>query len=500
MTNAVDVSYRNRAYRAQEFDWQICRDVFEGTAAIRRNRALYVPQNKGEAHDKYERRVNRTRFYNLLEPTVKGLAGMIFRKPPTLDESAGPITVRQSKNVDGEGTHLVVFARELCEAALLLGHAGILVDAPPAPNLNGRAPTKADQAAIGRLPVWVLVRADQIINARKAVDAAGQSYLTLLVIEEEQAEPDGAFGEACLRQWRVFRCDSSAVTWELWQATDAAPTAEKAQIDGGTIPGATRIRFSPFYAGHRKGLLHTKPELLALAETNLDLFATQVDYAYNLHVTNTPIAVFKGRDPKTREQRVGAETGVDLPADPNANAFYLESSGAGLEASRQAQLDQIQRATIYGLQMLAPETRGVEAAQSKIIDQSEKTSRLAVVARRMQDCLEQALVFSAEMTGEPVAGITVNLDITGLTLDAPTLAAYSAMVTQRQLTPRTLWSWMQERGGLPEDFDPDQEEAALDALSAFDDASSTEQPPNAIADPNAAHPGDTETEPMKKAP
>jgi hypothetical protein len=490
----ADVSFRNSAYNDQADARRTCDDVYEGTSAIRRERTLYIPQNPGEDNDKYERRVKRSHFYNMFEPTVQGLVGLIFRKPPVLADGAGPLITAQVENIDGRGTHLAVFSRELAEAAMKSGHAAILVDAPPAPNI-GRKPTKADVARLGNRPTWAMIRAEQVINFREDIRPNGEMYFTLLVVEECIKQPVGDFGEKEMYRWRVFRDDGAGtITWEIWISDTGKRDGAKAKYRNGVIANVTEIPIAPLYAGRRSGTFCSKPPLLSLAELNLDLFAVQLDHRYAMHVSNTPIPIFKGRK-KTPKQPLGAEVGIDLDADANAGAFYLESNGNGLAASRQEQLDLIQRATIFGLQMLAPQTRAIETAQSKIIDQAEKTSRLAVIARALQDALERALGFHSAMIGEPAASVKINLDVSGLTLDAATLTAYTALVTSRIITPRTLYAIMQEAGALPEDFDADAEEQSLDELNAFDAASDPAGDPNPNADPTKIHPADPVADP-----
>ncbi len=481
---------RNGTYRAQEARWEVMNDTYEGTDALRRQGEKYLPKNPKEHPDKYKRRLNRSRFFNMVEPTLHGLTGMVFRKPPTLDDTASPTMQALYENIDGQGTHGVVFLRELMERCLLLGHGGILVDAATAPDLQGRTPMKSDVAALKARPYWVAIQANQIVNFRVDTDANGSTYLGLLVIEECVKKAVGSFGEKEEKQYRVFQRKEAVVTWQLWVEKIVDGKVTYGRDSDGVISHVTEIPFAPLYAGRRLGWFHSKPPLYSLAETNLDHFSVQSDHRHSMHVASVPIMVRKGGKVAGAPVDAGVESGIDINDTPSSNIFYLEHKGIALGATRQELLDLQQRGVSHGLQILAAETRAAETAMAKKIDRAEQDSRLAVAARALQDCAEQALVYTGQMIGEDAADISINLDISGLTLDPQTLATYATMVANGDLTRRTMWTMMQEAGELPEDFDADEEEQALAEQALQARASNPAIPPNPNADPTKTHPAD----------
>jgi hypothetical protein len=92
--------------------------------------------------NEYSVRLQRAAFFNVFRHTITGLAGFVFRIPPTLDEDV-PVVIagKESEdegtetegiweNIDNAGTHGDVFARDLLVDAMIAGHAAILVEYP----------------------------------------------------------------------------------------------------------------------------------------------------------------------------------------------------------------------------------------------------------------------------------------------------------------------------------------------------------------------------------
>lgn len=497
--SADSPDFRNAAHREQADTWRLLDDCYAGTAKLWESMELYFPKGLGERPDRWRSRVKLSRFYNAVEATTHGLTGLVMRKPIALGKDASPNMKLMAENIDGRGTHLEVFARELFERGLLHGHAGILVDAPAAPDLGGRKPTKADAKRLGRRPFFVAYRADQIVNFRVAVRADGREYLSLLVLAEEEEKDVGLFGQVVVKQYRAFRCSEAGdVTFELWEEIQQGRRkSEYQRVDQGPVLHVTEIPFVGFYAGRRLGWFRSRSALLALAEQNLDLYAVQIDHRFAMSLTNRPTLVRKGGGAsKGAKVAVGGEEGIDLPLDANASVAWLEAQGLGLAHSAAEMVMITSRIASLGLQMMSPETRQAETAQAKMLDQADTDSRLAVAARALQDALEQASVYSGQMLGEDGASFRVSLDLSGLTLDGAKIAAYSAMVEKYQISLATFWAILQEGGALPSDFDPKKEEALLDDAAARAIASEPTMPGKGEGDDGEDDPnGDEEGKP-----
>ena len=114
-----------------------------GTQALRESAVISIPQEPAEDPNAWRRRVARAVMPPFLTRLAEQAAGLIMRKPLTLQpkEEGGEVDDYWEafiQDVDGYGTDLDSFARETVYQSLLFGMHGVLVDFPsmqPAENL-----------------------------------------------------------------------------------------------------------------------------------------------------------------------------------------------------------------------------------------------------------------------------------------------------------------------------------------------------------------------------
>ena len=453
------------AYKAMMPNVIVCRDVAKGTTHMRAQAAEYLPQHPAEERQDYIRRLNRAILFNGFGRTIVGLSGMVFRRDPELSDDVPEEIQAHLENVDGEGTHIDVFAKDVFDDALEVGHCGILVDVPqaPKPPPGQKVLSLADERAAGIRPRWVKYAKEDIISGRSKV-IGEQHVLTQLVLRETVQEPVGAFGDAAVERHRVLRrSDAGVVTYELWEQPPGKSEPVIVQEEA-LVTNVSEIPFAVVY-GKRTGLLKSIPPLVDLAWTNVSHYQVQSDHLYALHIASVPIFVLTGVDPKQTVE-VGPNVLIKIP-DPQGDAKYAEHSGAALGQTRQQLMDFKADMAVLGLAMLQHETRAAETAEAKRIDKSEQDSALATAARSLQDALEVALGFHADfMRLESGGSVVVNRDFEKLTLDAATINAYSQMAALEQISIDTMWQILAEGGALPDGFDPETEKDLLEQAQA----------------------------------
>lgn len=453
-------------YEAQEAAWQLIDDLLAGTARMQEMAAKrrYLPKGEGEPASTYALRVLYSELYNGLDTTHKGLTGLVFREPPKLADNIDAATKRDWEDIDLEGTHGDVFARDLFEDGLAFGHAGVLVDV--APN-NGQL-SKAEEAARGIRPYWVKYTADQIINWRTQ-RIGGALEFTLIVLREANVQPKGAFGEAIAPRYRVLRLTMTpgaegtdpvyVPTWELWDPKDPKDLAAGyVQTTNGVFTGVTRIPFKIFYAGRKKGVLVTKPPLGDLATTNLALYRVRSDHRWKQHLVDVPLLVTVGLETK---DGIVIGPGQALQAPMGGDVKWVQpQESTGSQADQQALIAEM---AAQGLAILARESmpRATETAAAHRIDTTQQYSRLEVAARGLQDCLEALLGLQAQYRGTAGGEIQIQMDFEQLTMDPQMLQVISAAQTAGQLSLETLWELMIAGKILPEDFDPELEKQRI---------------------------------------
>src|SRR6185295_18604137 len=111
----------------QLLDLKIVRDCYAGTRAIRDAGQDYLPQEPAEKLKPYRNRLSRAVFWNAYRRAILGYVGMVFRKNPELNDVPAEI-VAEFENVDLQGTHFDVFAKQVFTSALNDGHTYILVE------------------------------------------------------------------------------------------------------------------------------------------------------------------------------------------------------------------------------------------------------------------------------------------------------------------------------------------------------------------------------------
>ena len=493
--------YRAPLYLEMFDRWQLCRDVFMGTEAIRFNSGLtvgaggraYLPQHPAETDDQYQARITRAECFPGFQHSVKGLASIVFRNDPELQDDVPKDIVDLAENIDGNGNHIVIFLRQVFEEAMTVGHAFILVDMPVAPNL-GRRLTAADERALNLTPYWMHISPEQVYSWRTEI-VNGVVTLTQIVIHEQINFIAGVFATGVESRYRVFRFDplTGRVSYEIWvQDASNIPMLSEA----GDVIGVNRIPIVPVYGGMRRGPLHSMPPLLDLAYANISHCQVLTDHRYALYLSSVPLLVFKGRPPQQMvgpdgqplDTTIGPNVAIDV--SENGDVKYVEHSGQALSATRQELKDLEARMAALGLSALQHETRLVMSAESKRMDKTEKDASIAVAARSMLDAAELCLDFTAQFLGYPPGqggSIYLDMDFNVETMDAQTMTALTTMVGQGQLSLYTMWEVLKNRGVLPEDMDEDAE------MERIQGGNMTPVPvPPAVAPP--VEPMDTSTE------
>jgi hypothetical protein len=436
-----------KAYEMMRSAWTMLRDVHAGTHRLRHKASLYLPKSPAEYDEDWKARVQRTEAFNGLRQTIDGLIGMVFRRDPTMGEDTPDELLAHWENIDGAGTHGAVFARRVAEDGLLVGHGAILVDFPDA----NPDRTLADEASAGLRPYWVYYTAEQILSWRTAT-VGGQTVLSQVVLHETVRVPEGAFTEKDVEVYRVFRLeDNGVVAWERWVAGPGRPPAIEAE---GVMGNQTRIPVVPVMIGKGRHVFESTPLLRDLADTVLAHINVRSDHRYSLHKASIPVLVAKGRN-ADEPLVVGVNQVVDVPAD--GDLAYVEHAGTALGATRQELQDLLSEMAAQGLAMLQRETRAAETAEAKRLDKNAADSQLAVVARTLQDAIEQAWVYHAAYLNTEPPSCSVNQDFESLTLGAAEIQTFSQLVTAGQLSLDTMWQMLAEGNVLPRDFDADAE-------------------------------------------
>lgn len=428
-----------------------------GTDAMRKAGTKYLPQEKAESADAYAARISRSWLFNALGKTVADMTGKVFAKEITFGDDVPADIKAMAENIDLTGRHLNVFARDVFADGMKSGIGYIFVDMPPAVKGNdGKAATIAQEQAAGIRPYLTYIRLENLIGWKSTVQA-GAEVLTQIRIRECVTEADGEFHEKEVEQirvvepgkWRTYRKSADTTKSDVWIL-----------YDQGDISLTGKIALVPVYI-NRTNFMCGEPPLQKIAELNIAHWQSSSDQRNILHVARVPILFGAGFDAET-EIEVGASRMIRT-TNENATLEYVEHTGAAIEAGQKDIEKLEQQMQTMGLQLLVDKP-GEKTATGEVRADVKENSPLAMMARALQDALEQAFGFIAEFRGQGAdkgGSIVVNTDF-GIQAGGGTdLQDLQSARSSGDLSRETLWDEMQRRGTLSTAFDPEIEKERL---------------------------------------
>jgi hypothetical protein len=502
----MPVSSLHRNYKYFQKKWLRCRNVVEGSDAVKAGRELYLPILEDQSLDEYERMLLRANFYPATSRTKDGMHGFIFRKQPTSTIPEELLEVTSDMSLDG--TSLYDFSKNVVDEVLTVGRYGTLIDWSDEENR----------------PVCINYACEDIINW-DVIRAKGKMTLSLLVLRErvytstttpiDPTKPTAddrrkggkiakntgpvtsiqdIYEKTAITQYRVFHLrddgqGNSYVETEIWQNHGQGNSASDVRIDS-VIPvrrGET-LDCIPFVFHGPKDINVecSKPPLLDIVDVNLSHYRSSSDLEHAAHFTALPTLITTGF-PKGAKIRIGSAVSINSD-DPNAKAYFLEYMGAGITPNMQmCDRKEAQMAAI-GARMLEAPKAAAEAATTLEMRSSGEKSVLAQIADSCSNSIIKCLYWCAWWSGigdgpENLEGITyqLNTDFISNRLGWQDLTALVAAWQQKALSKRTLFNNL-KKGEIVDDnttFETEEAEINEGVLELPDGTSVGDLPPTA---------------------
>ncbi|MGI8548361.1 MAG: DUF4055 domain-containing protein [Gemmatimonadaceae bacterium] len=465
-----DPSTTSPAYRRMEGKWRTCRAVLEGTDAIRAGGILFLPMLPGESDKFYEIRKGMSKLLNGFERTIRAAMGLVFQHDPVLGADVDPKLRADCENIDLEGNHIDVWAKDLFQDGETVGFGAVLAEYP---RVTDPARLSAGEEADGGLrPYLLAIKAEDILYPQ-STRINGRKVLTQITIREHTIVPVGRFGWRAATRYRVYFLDGSRVRYELWTVPEdgGAARIEDVARDTGVIENQTEIPISPLLLGTKLGPWERKPPAYDLAQLNLQhhRVSTGLYYLQELAFVPTPwrkngpiIETLADGTPVYAPLILGVQGTIEIPTDGEVGYLSPDVSIAAPGAESITRIERQMDAA--GLAFLATDTRAAQTAEGKRIDAAAQYGGLAADARALGDCLEQSLGFMANYRKLPFqrgGSLTINRDFEQRVIDAGLIAAYSNMESAGQLDLDTLWNIMEQGQALPAGFDREKMRRAI---------------------------------------
>ncbi len=457
------------AYQQMAAYWAVVSAVRGGTSKIREQGEAFLPLEPLEKMPAYGRRLNKSCLAPWYVRLVRGLVGMVLRKPVKVE--AGTKTTEHLDNINLLGDDLNTFAHEVFEAAIDHGYTGIFVDYPRADGIQ----LLSEQIAAGLRPYWIHYTAPEIIGVRYQIQGNLRRF-TQVRIREVAIEPDGEFGEQEVERIRVYDLFEGRCRWRLFAKTDGKDEFE--QIDEGFLS----LSFIPFvlvYTNKKKEIA-VQPPMLEIAYLNIKHFQLSSDLDHSLHLAANPKLALFGYDPEQGD--VVAVTDEALIFENHeGRAEWLVCPLDGFDA-HQGRIDKIEgQMSALGLATIVGQKNVGESAEAKKLDRSQGDSIMAVIAQGLQDGFDLCLEYHAAYLGEEPGTCQVNRDFNLNALTSQDVTAYSGLQQLGQISLETLLELLKKGEVLPDEFDVEKEIQKLEA---------SDRPSERVLNPDAEIPTD----------
>lgn len=340
-------------YKARVDQWERCRDVVEGSDAVKAKGIKYLPKLEGQTTTDYNAYRKRALFFSVAGRSLSGLVGMMTRKPPiiVMPDDMKPYF----KDATSSGVSFIELFRDAANELLQVGRYGILIDWP---EQGGRAylSTITTESIIN----WFLDREGKLLGA----------VLQELILENDTSDP---FVQKFVISYRHLYMDEGVYKVAIYDDMLKLQKVITPLNRGNTIDHI------PLYIVNVSGLdlYPPKPPILDIVDVNLSLYITSADLEHGRHFTALPTPVVTGA-PADTKLKIGSQTAWAIPSD-KARAYYLEFLGTGLGSLENAIKEKTGQMAQFSTRLMDTSTRGSEAAETvKLRHSSEATTLTGV--------------------------------------------------------------------------------------------------------------------------
>jgi hypothetical protein len=441
-------------------DWNLIDTLLGGTPAMRAAGKEYLPQHDAESNKNYANRLARATLLNVLEDTLDTLTGKPFTEDIVIGDDMPPAIAELLDDIDMQGTALQPFCRAWFREGWAKAFSHVLIDHPVRQEVfdsegKPRARTLEDDRRDGHRPYWIRIRPENIIAAYDTV-VNGRRRLYHVRILETTTELVG-FEEVSVQRIRVLEPG----TWTLWRKEKDTWRVESA---GST--GLDQIPLVTFFAGKRIGPMEAKPPLADLAHLNIAHWQSSADQRNVLTVARFPILAGRGID---EDSKVDIGPNNFLTSSEGGEWYYVEHTGAAIEAGRKDLEALEHQMASYGSEFLRRRPGG-ETATARALDSAEAMSYLDATKLTFQDCVEEALMITAQWMGLETGG-SIQLggsqdDLAGA--EAPELDALHKARTAKDISRKAYLAELKRRSVLADDFDAEADADELETEAPTD--------------------------------
>jgi hypothetical protein len=457
-----DITVKHPAYLEFRASWQLMRDAVDGEDAIKGKGEAYLPMKSGTRAIEsstirdaaYEAYKTRAEFPELVAPTVRGTVGVMLEQAATIKLPSALESLRERATRDG--MPLDVLHRRIATELMETGRYGLLPGI-----LSSGTPYLAGYCA------------ESIINWDSTDDVP--DYVVLDESGDVRNRETGAWTR--VEQYRECYIDNGAYAAREWTNEAGASTfAPKQAILALKPPKGGRteaLGALPFVFINTNGLGADPDDvpLYGLAKLAVRIYRLDADYVFAMHMTSEPTPVAMGFDNPDEAKKkglapssIGASKLWLLPK--GGDAKFLEFSGAGIAAQKDAIAAAMDRAVALGAQILSDSGKTAESGDALKLRLGNQSSVLKLVAMTSAAGLERSLKNIAVWIGANPDEVKVEpvTDFFDRTLSAQEITAIVSGWQSSAYSWRTAFDRLQKGGVIPVErtAEEEQEYIAID--------------------------------------
>jgi hypothetical protein len=454
----MDITIQHPRYAEFAGFWQLMRDAFDGEDAVKLRGETYLPMKSGTyamtdyalRNQTYLSYKSRAEFPELVSPTVRGTVGIMLETPAVVElpKKMEGLIEKATRN----GSTLETFHRQIANELMITGRYGIL------PGI--------DQDGEGYLAGYT---AESIINWDTQDEVPNYLVLDECGIERNPETNIWTTKE----RYRECYMEDGRYTSREWERTAQglwSPVANVVALKPPKMGQVQGLEELPFVFINTNGLQADPDDvpLYGLAKIALRIYRLDADYTFAMHMTSEPTPVAMGFDDPAEAIKSGAapsSIGASklwiLPK--GADAKYLEFSGAGIGAQKDAIQASLDRAVALGAQILTDQKRSAESGEALKMRLGNQASTLKQVAMTSAAGLEKALKNLAVWMNVDPESVSVepNLDFYDHTLNAQEIGAIVKGWQDGAYSWQTSFERLQKGGVIPEERTADEEQELI---------------------------------------
>lgn len=379
-------------------EWRAIDAALAGEAAIKAD-AKNLPKPSGMAAAEkldpdnaylYKGYTERAQYEHWVRDSLRVMMGLVSRLAPEIELPDGMMDMVE--NATDDGFSLRQLFMRVVRQSISYGRVPLLTNVDDAGN-----------------PYISAYQAQSAINW-KLGDQDGRNDLILAVMREARSKDEDEFSHDTVTVYRVFVM-RDGVCFTRVEDEDGKPIEAERHL-GTSDSGGRIVRSLEYVPIVYCGSTDNSPEvdevpLLSMARAAIKSYQLSADYFSALHYTSHPQPWVSGLDGNKEITVTGPSAAWDL--GENGSCGYLEFTGAGIEAVRQAMIDQKNAALEAGAKVMDV---GVESGEARKARQNDQHATLHSIVVTAAEAIEQCLRYAAEWTGRDPEKVKFTVDPT----------------------------------------------------------------------------------------